>query len=88
MDRTDTPFTCQDVSERLIDYHYDELPATERGRVARHLARCGDCARAYCALHADLLQYGCNRVPAIEQVRRERVEVACDGPLDGGEQPI
>ncbi|MCB9558449.1 MAG: zf-HC2 domain-containing protein [Deltaproteobacteria bacterium] len=58
MDRTDTPFTCQDVSERLIDYHYDELPATERGRVARHLARCGDCARAYCALHADLTALG------------------------------
>ncbi len=45
---------CASCDEYLIDYAYQELAASLRSEVARHLADCPTCALAYCRLRADL----------------------------------
>lgn len=46
--------TCEQCTDRLIDYHYRELSKDDLRSVAQHLSHCSDCALAYCRLEADL----------------------------------
>jgi hypothetical protein len=57
-----------DQRERLMDYLYDEAPATDRKAVEAHLESCGDCRdemRAFRRVREDLLAWD---VPPYESV--------------------
>ena len=49
---------CDDALEKLSDHHHETLPADEAADVAEHLGTCGECARAYCRLQAQLRGIG------------------------------
>jgi anti-sigma factor RsiW len=71
---------CGTCVELLIDYHYDELCADERARVAGHLSQCADCALAYCQLHADFTsvdhQLAAEPSASLQQTLQQRVDQA------------
>lgn len=77
--------TCEYYRSAMIDYRYDELKETEAQDVAEHLRTCSDCARAYCALDADLKGFGeaFEARPRTEVYARlaERVRAAFPEPL-------
>ena len=63
---------CEDCQERLIDHVHHELDDEQRRSVAAHLGSCGDCARDYCRLEADLAGIA----PAHADVPRPEVRAA------------
>ena len=76
---------CEDCQERLIDHVHHELDDEQRRSVAAHLGSCGDCARDYCRLEADLAGIAPAHAdvprPEVRAALRERVERRFTRPL-------
>lgn len=68
---------CDQTQQLLLDYYYEELPASQRAEVARHLSSCSACAKQYCRMHADLTGLGDlleqQPRPAVRSRLRQRV---------------
>lgn len=75
--------SCEDISEKLVDYADGQLSADESSEVAEHLTRCDDCRKTLAALKRSLELTGviwedglaeteAIRIPIPEKVRKFR----------------